>query len=165
MLRTPNALTRWLARLIYESRPARDPDRVISDRPPGEDDYMRRWYLVPRNRWGFNIYLHHILRSDAAEAMHDHPWWSLSLVLRGSVVEVDDAGRATLVAGAARYRSSGYRHRLEIAPHTTVWTLFVTGPVVREWGFHCPRGWVPWQQFTAPGIDGRAAGCGEETDK
>jgi hypothetical protein len=27
-------------------------------------------------------------------------------------------------------------------------SLFITGPVVRDWGFHCPKGWVPWQRFT-----------------
>jgi hypothetical protein len=34
--------------------------------------------------------------------------------------------------------------------------------VVRDWGFHCPQGWVPWRKFVAadnPGAVGR--GCGE----
>jgi hypothetical protein len=28
------------------------------------------------------------------------------------------------------------------------WTVFITGPIVREWGFHCPKGWVHWREFT-----------------
>ena len=35
------------------------------------------------------------------------------------------------------------------------WTLFITGPVVRDWGFHCPdAGWVFWKNF----VDARDAG-------
>ena len=28
------------------------------------------------------------------------------------------------------------------------WTLFTTGPKIREWGFHCPKGWIHWTKFT-----------------
>lgn len=27
------------------------------------------------------------------------------------------------------------------------WTLFITGPKIREWGFHCPNGWRHWREF------------------
>lgn len=42
------------------------------------------------------------------------------------------------------------------------WTLFVTGPKVREWGFHCEKAWVHWQEFTT-GKNGSEVGkgCGE----
>ena len=40
------------------------------------------------------------------------------------------------------------------------WTVFITGPRVREWGFHCPQGWVHWKRFTAPGDKGSVGkGC------
>jgi hypothetical protein len=33
---------------------------------------------------------------------------------------------------------------------------------VREWGFHCPRRWVHWRQFTAgPNGETVGKGCGE----
>jgi hypothetical protein len=35
------------------------------------------------------------------------------------------------------------------------WTVFITGPVVRTWGFHCPKRWVPWKEF----VDTRDAGA------
>jgi hypothetical protein len=56
----------------------READLIIgrSDGP-----YLLRWYLFPRNRWG-NVYLHKFLRDDDDRALHDHPWWSLSIVLR-----------------------------------------------------------------------------------
>src|SRR3546814_8204117 len=38
----------------------RKPDITIG----GEDNpYLRRWYIIPRNRW-FNVYLHEFLRDD-----------------------------------------------------------------------------------------------------
>lgn len=41
-----------------------------------------------------------------------------------------------------------------------VWTLFITGPKVFEWGFWCPKRRVPWRRFT--GADGmRGQGCSE----
>lgn len=40
-------------------------------------------------------------------------------------------------------------------------TLFITGPRIRAWGFHCPEeGWIHWKRFTAtddPGAIGK--GC------
>jgi hypothetical protein len=40
-----------------------------------------------------------------------------------------------------------------------VWTLFITGPRVREWGFLCPQGWRHWKDFTA-GAQGERVGRG-----
>ena len=40
------------------------------------------------------------------------------------------------------------------------WTLFITGPRVREWGFYCPQGWRHWRDFTAPHNPGEIGrGC------
>jgi hypothetical protein len=50
-------------------------------------------------------------------------------------------------------------HRIELEDGPC-WTLFITGPRYREWGFLCPQGWMHWQRFTAsndPGAIG--AGC------
>src|ERR1700710_2371105 len=62
---------------------ARKPDVLIGKQ---DDTYMRRWWVIPRNRW-FNIYLHHFLRSDDDRALHDHPWCNLSILLSGSYLE------------------------------------------------------------------------------
>lgn len=42
-------------------------------------------------------------------------------------------------------------------PGTTIpcWTLVVTGPSRREWGFYCPNGWRSWKEFFAK------AGCSD----
>lgn len=170
--------------------------RVAGKRPPnfvvGADDpagaYLRRWYLIPRNRF-FNAYLHNFLRSDDDRALHDHPWHWVSLLLRGNYIE------HTIAAGGVhrqRLRHTGgvkvcgptAAHRVEVitasSPHAPAvirnraaigliehdaplpcWTLFITGPRVRDWGFHCPlQGWIPWQRFTRAGVDGKPGEMG-----
>lgn len=129
----------------------RVPDFVIggADRP-----YLRRWFVIPRNRL-FNIYLHQFLRSDDDRALHDHPWANLSILLRGEYIEHTIAAggierRALLLAGEHRLRWTGrIAHRIELISGPC-WTLFITGPRYRAWGFHCARqGWVHWERFTA----------------
>lgn len=137
----------------------------ISDRRPpdfiigGEDNpYMRRWWVIPRNRF-FNVYLHHFLRSDDDRALHDHPWWNLSVLLEGEYTEWTIAAggvhqAAVRRSGQFKFRGANTAHRIELHKGAC-WTLFITGPRIREWGFHCPKGWRPWQQF----VDTRDSGA------
>lgn len=131
-------------------------ERVASSRQPDfiiggeEHPYMERWWIIPRNRF-FNIYLHRFWRSDDDRALHDHPWLNCSIILKGSYVEhticAGGVHRAqTYKQGAIKFRRARAAHRIEIN-EKPVWSLFITGPVIREWGFHCPHGWRPWQQF------------------
>lgn len=161
----PAALGRAIRRAMQPSRTA--------DLPIGgtERPYLLRWYLIPRNRW-FNIYLHQILRDDEDRALHDHPWVNLSIVLEGGYVEVALDGGDMISrwrpAGtiAARLPTSAHRLVLPKAEHTgearPCWSLFITGPNVREWGFRCAHGWRHWKEFTA-GDRGELVGkgCGE----
>jgi hypothetical protein len=125
-------------------------------RPPnfligGETDpYLRRWHRIPRNR-RFNIYIHELRRSDDDRALHDHPWPNLSIILDGSYTEHTIAAggihhRVERRPGDVVFRLPWRAHRLEVS--APCWSLFITGPVVREWGFHCPRGWMHWKQYT-----------------
>lgn len=149
---------------------ARNPDFVI-----GDDDrpYLRRWHVIPRNPL-CNVYLHHFLRSDDDRALHDHPWASMSILLDGCYLEhtIDAGGihrRRLLRPGDVRIRLSGrFAHRVEMVPRDDgitpyAWSLFITGPRYRQWGFHCPDvGWVHWQDFTSPGRPGEIGpGCGQ----
>ncbi len=139
----------------------RAPNVVIGGQ---ERPYLLRWWLIPRNPV-FNVYLHCFLRSDDDRALHDHPWASLSVLLRGCYVEhtIEQGGiehHATLRAGDWRFRWTGrLAHRIEI--EAPCWTLFVTGPRYREWGFHCSKqGWIHWQRFTKAGAPGEVGpGC------
>ena len=130
------------------------------------DVYLRRWYLIPRNR-RLNIYLHQFLRDDDDRALHDHPWNSLSFLIRGQYREVVDVymGKVTAntySAPAIITRTAEHRHRLELLDGKPAWTIFITGPKRRTWGFWCPKGFVPWHEFTA-GPDGQhiGKGCGD----
>ena len=140
-----------LATWLIERMTRRDPDFIIGGR---ERPYLLRWFVIPRNRL-FNVYLHHFLRSDDDRALHDHPWANCSILLRGSYMEHTIAAggvhhRSLLPTGAVRARWSGrFAHRVELV-NGPCWTLFLTGPRYREWGFHCEqRGWMHWKLFTA----------------
>lgn len=41
-----------------------------------------------------------------------------------------------------------------------VWTIFITGRRVREWGFYCPKGWKHWKKFVSVREGGNATGEG-----
>ena len=151
----------------------RAPDFVIG---PPENPYMHRWFVIPRNRI-FNVYLHKFLRDDDDRALHDHPWPSVSLVLKGGYYEQTKGPdgsfeRRWFGPGNVIFRGPRYAHRVELGRRyvggftledvVPCWTLFVTGPRVREWGFHCPKRWVPWTEFVDQKDHGNIGkGCGE----
>jgi hypothetical protein len=163
-MRVPDFLLRRLQAWAGRLRERRLPDYVIGGLA---NPYMLRWWVIPRNRW-LNIYLHEVIRSDDDRALHDHPWANLSILVEGSYVEHRIAAGgirhlALRTAGDVKLRAPSAAHRLEVIPGTRAVSLFLTGPVVRHWGFHCPEaGWRHWQDFTggeAGEVVGR--GCGE----
>jgi hypothetical protein len=146
-----NAITRAIARRLY----AAVMDRVVSDRRPdftilqAGAPYMERWWVIPRNRW-FNVYLHRVLQSDGDRAMHDHPWANMTIVLNGpGYVEFAIGGAKRRTFGDVVIRRPSAAHRLELVedddgrPRPT-WTLFITGPRIRKWGFYLSWGWAPF---------------------
>lgn len=141
----------------------RPPDFVIT-RGDGTV-YLRRWFIIPRNGW-FNIYLHQILASDDDRALHDHPWVNCSIVLAGRYIEVMPETARVRRAGSVTFRRPTARHRLYLGDGETAWSLFLTGPKVRVWGFQCPNGWVPWYDFVDPDNPGsKGPGCDAESAK
>jgi hypothetical protein len=133
----------------------RKPDFVIGD------NYMHRWWLIPRNRY-LNIYLHKIMHDDDDRALHDHPWWSVSFLLKGELLEINKKGSRSPFRFLPLIRSAKFAHMLKVTKGP-VWTLFITGPVIRDWGFHCPRGWVHWKRFVDSRDKGQVGvGCGED---
>jgi hypothetical protein len=133
----------------------RKPDFIIGahDAP-----YLRRWWVIPRNRW-LNIYLHQILQNDDDRALHDHPWINCSVILKGCYVEVTPAGRHLRQSWIPIFRRATAAHRLELVDGIC-WSLFITGPIVRQWGFHCPKGWRLWKDFVNERDSGQVGkGC------
>ena len=147
--------------------------RLFSGRPHlyiggVENPYMLRWYILPRNRW-LNLYLHKFMRDDDDRALHDHPWWFVSVMLRGSysewLPEMFNGEEFTWPhrrrAPSIIFRRADARHRVTL-PAGPCWTLVLTGPKKRTWGFWCPKGFVPWFDFVDKTDEGNVGkGCGE----
>jgi hypothetical protein len=151
-----NIAERIIARTTHHA-----PDFIIGG---VEDPYLLRWWVIPRNRF-FNVYLHCFKRSDDDRARHTHPWlFNLSWLLRGPYREWTGDGPVDFVdrvAGDIKFRWGAAPHRVELTDGDC-WTIFVTGPRVREWGFLCPTRFVHWKEFTAADNPGKIGpGCGE----
>jgi hypothetical protein len=146
----------------------------------GENPYLQRWFVLPRNRW-FCIYLHKMLRDDDDRALHDHPGANVSIVLRGGYDEwvflwrpVEGAALPRMTRyrrrpGRIIFRSASAAHRLALPPGVKrSWSMFIILPKRREWGFWCGAGtperrarWVHWKDFTAgPRGEIIGKGCG-----
>lgn len=123
-------------------------------------NYLRRWWVIPRNPF-CNVYLHEFRGSDEDRALHDHPWASTSVILQGQYIEHTPDGQFLRQPGDVASRPAEAMHRVELVGDRAI-TLFMTGPKVRDWGFDCPQGWVPWQDFIDPNDPGLPGpGCGE----
>jgi hypothetical protein len=118
----------------------RPPDLIIGTK---DDHYLYRWHLI-KTRW-LKIYLHKILRSDDERALHDHPWHNISVILKGGYKEIQGipCGERWYYRrpGNVIFRRATLPHRLVVLNKEPCWSLFITGPTIREWGFHCARGW------------------------
>jgi hypothetical protein len=90
------------------------------------------------------VYLHHYLRSDPDRGVHDHPWdWAVSIPLAAGYTEqrLAGVGRGLAMRFVRRQPLLPYRltgrdfHRVLLPDRRTSWSLFVTGPNVKGWGF------------------------------
>ena len=129
---------RRAARALIDARP---PDLTIYRQ--GER-YLQRWWLAPRTPNQGRAYLHRFLQEDERYGLHDHPWDSASLTVRGTCREHwrrtgDEPGQThvtVLGPGHVALRPAEHAHRIEPIPaRDETWTVFVTMPKVRGWGF------------------------------
>ena len=156
----------------------RKPDFAIGNQA---DPYLKRWYIFPpKAKYGLNVYLHQILKSDDDRALHDHPWWNISIVLKGGYVEHLPGGVSKWRGpGSIIFRKATAAHRLQLSERNVIndagayskiipcWSIFITGKWQRVWGFHCPQGFIGWRPFhgipdgVEPKGDEIGPGCGE----
>ena len=121
--------------------------RVIAD-----EGYLIRWHLIPQNRW-CNIYLHRFNGPDPGRALHDHPWSFFTMVLRGGYTELipyreDPHYKTSKVVNWWAFRRAEHIHTVHVhAWHIPTWTLVITGPKRRPWGFYTRKGWVPHYEY------------------
>ena len=106
----------------------------------GRKLYMRRTYLLPANNY-FNLYLHEWHSSDDLNTTHNHPWNSLSVVLRGNLIEwLDEKTKNNLKKWDWSFRKADFFHAIELPDNQkkAPLTLFMTGPVIsKNWVFRC----------------------------
>lgn len=161
------------------SRLSLAPDFIVGGR---DNPYLLRWWILPRNAL-FNIYLHKFLRDDDDRALHDHSWHNCSIVIKGEYREVTLTRHAlacfrlmreiwpdhrqarttysyeqrgvTRRRGSIVFRRPDCPHRIELTTGPA-WTLFITGPRVRQWGFHAANDWIHWRDFCDPADPGLA---------
>ena len=92
--------------------------------------YMDRWIF---NGHLFSIRIHHWRASDDDLHYHDHPWWFVTLILSGGYTDVSPEGYEPMPAGKISFRKALHRHTVEVEQST--WTILLTGPESRVWGF------------------------------
>ena len=102
-------------------------DLVFEDEKP----YLERWIVW----FGFTLRLHKFHKGDDDRAYHDHPWWFITLPLVPYRELTPDGSSTILNRFRPRYRSAKHRHIVQLIQPGPVWTLIVTGPKSKEWGF------------------------------
>jgi hypothetical protein len=126
--------------------------------------YLRRWILTPPI-FGYQLFLHQIVRPDHDRCLHDHPWGFIGLILWGGYVEdLKDGTRRTNKPWRVINRlNPTFTHRIHsLLNGKSSWTLLVRGPFKREWGFYTPSGWMSWRAFLAIAEKTRVLWCGTE---
>ena len=116
-------------------------------------DYMHRFIVRYAQR---STRLHHILRSDADDDFHDHPFDFVSVLLTAGYLEhlpgsADQPFPSRTVYhprfSVVRHKAGAF-HRLELVDGP-VWTLCFTSKRLKSWGFLTPRGFVPWREYVS----------------
>lgn len=139
------------------------PDVVAYDIETDGDKYIERM-LVPK-LGGARMMLHHILRPDRDDHLHDHPWrTAYSVVLAGGYREERQigphgnrfsryvGGQELLTRQGRRISendlSAGIYHRITFVEPDT-WSLVVTGErdTSRKWGFLVDGNHVPFDEY------------------
>lgn len=92
--------------------------------------YLIRWVL----NLGFcSIRLHNWLDSDDLRHKHDHAWWFITYVIKGHYVNIDCIDNEDMKKGSWALRGAEHRHCVKVLEPT--WTIMLTGPATRKWGF------------------------------
>lgn len=88
----------------------------------------KRWHRPPWYR-PFNAFLHWWKPQHCGEEFHDHPRWSITVCLRGKLVEMTPWGERVLTPGSVVFRSRKAIHAFRVPwdYRGKTWTLFIVG--------------------------------------
>lgn len=116
------------------------------------EDYLERAFLFKYR--GASHYLHRFWQNDPDD-VHDHPYWSISIILKGGYREYfADGTFIDRKAGDIVMRDATTFHRIELpegAEPGSAWTLFFTWKRKRDWGFLTKDGWVNAKDYMQNG--------------
>jgi hypothetical protein len=117
--------------------------------------HFKRWQIWS-TRW-FNIYLHYINKADDDKDFHDHPWSFWSIILKGNYIEhigIKGIPEQQYYKSIFRwrwhcaYRKKDIPHRIfYIIGNKPVWSLVITGPGGRKWGYITEEGWKDHEKY------------------
>ncbi len=126
------------------------------------------------SRFGFgfknvaSVLVHKMEAPDPGPDLHNHPWWFITIPLWGGYIE--QRTHEDLAVQYAKEAESGYPYRgtVEVRKpfrpklmrlsqcHTitdlrkkTAWSLVITGPVKRDWGYFTSGGFMPHEEYEA----------------
>lgn len=91
--------------------------------------YLIRWVL---NLGLFSIRLHNWLDCDDMRYKHDHAWWFITYVISGGYWDMGE-DIELMDKGSWAYRRAEHKHCVNV--YTPTWTIMLTGPESRKWGF------------------------------
>lgn len=103
---------------------------------PGDKSDAERQAAKPFPRLP-SIRVHHILRDDLAQHLHDHPWNARTMILRGWYIERREQGPARVLRrGDTAAINFGEYHSIDAVSDGGVWTMFIVGRYGGKWGFN-----------------------------
>lgn len=105
--------------------------------------------LKLKDKLGVGVYIHKFHRPDIDRHLHNHPWTrAFSVILSGSYIETRLAGTTTATRRVRWFNSLTQHdyHKVE-SLEGDVWTLFITGARVQDWGFMVDGVHVPWKKY------------------
>lgn len=134
----------------------------------GDSLYMGRWILYVA---GWTLRLHRIMRPDLYRALHDHPFWFVTLPLGRYVeeywwfggfefapadlfdfyhiVQRGETRTRTVRRFVPQFRGRMFRHRITALPDGPVWTIVLSGPYRQRWGFYSdPNTFHPYTEYS-----------------
>ena len=91
-------------------------------------------YQLLKTRW-FNLYLHRVVAPNAHPECHNHPWTFVALLLKGGYREYLSGRWHIRRPGNVLFRRAETAHIVVTNPGKPSWSLVLTGPNRRAWGF------------------------------
>lgn len=83
----------------------------------------------------FSVRIHKWLGPDDRRYFHDHEWWYVSWIVKGSYMELTPGWFQFHLRERWSVKYYPATHQHTIVPTSNTWTILLTGPKVRNFGF------------------------------